>query len=146
VLLNTPDMAERICYVGDFFNFSTPLAADLKALTWLMTARGFDAHYAWETAKVLAGRANLSPSTIEAIERGQFPDLNEDQRLTCEFCRQLLYGIHHVDDITYRAAAERLGVRSLVQVAATLGYVAMMSIITNAFEIAAPEDKSELVL
>src|SRR5262245_5556911 len=28
VLLHTPDMAERICYVGDFFNFSARLAPD----------------------------------------------------------------------------------------------------------------------
>src|SRR5262245_35465864 len=43
VLLHNADMAERICYVGDYFNFSTPLAPELNALTWLMTARGFDA-------------------------------------------------------------------------------------------------------
>ena len=139
-------MAERVCYVGDFFNFSPRLTPDLNALTWLMTARAFDAHYAWENAKVLAGRAELARATVEAIERGALPDASEEHRLACEFCRQLLYGIHHVDDATYRAAVERLGVPSLVQVAATLGYVAMMSIITNAFEIAAPEDKSELVL
>ena len=146
VLLHNPDMAERICYVGDFFNFAVPLAPDVNALTWLMTARGFDAHYAWENAKVLSARAQLSRSTIEAIERGAVPDVSEVQRLTCEFCRQLLYGIHHVDDATYRAAVEHLGVQSVVLIAATLGYVAMMSIITNAFEVAAPEDKSELVL
>jgi hypothetical protein len=95
---------------------------------------------------VLAGRAKLPRSTVDAIERGSAPDVSEEQRLTCEFCRQLLYGIHHVDDATYRAAAERIGVKSVVQIAATVGYVAMMSIITNAFELAAPEDTSELVL
>jgi 4-carboxymuconolactone decarboxylase len=146
VLLNSPDMAERICHVGDFFNFCARLAPDLNALTWLMTARAFDAHYAWENAKVLADRAQLPRSTVDAIERGASPDVSEEQRLTCEFCRQLLYGIHHVDDAAYRAAVERLGVKSAVQIAATVGYVAMMSIITNAFEVAAPEDKSELVL
>ena len=146
VLLNSPDMAERICCVGDFFNFSVRLAPDLNALTWLMTARAFDAHYAWENANVLAGRAKLPRATVDAIERGTTPDASEEQRLTCEFCRQLLYGIHHVDDATYRTAVERLGVQSVVQIAATLGYVAMMSTITNAFEIAAPEDKTELVL
>ena len=146
VLLNSPDMAERICHVGDFFNYSPRLAPDVNALTWLMTARGFDAHYAWESAKVLANRAHLPRSSIEAIEQGAVPDASEEQRLTCEFCCQLLYGIHHVDDATYRAAVERLGVKSVVQIAATLGYVAMMSIITNAFEVAAPEDESELVL
>ena len=146
VLLNSPDMAERICCVGDFFNFSGRLAPDLNALTWLMTARGFDAHYAWENAKVLAGRAGLPRSSIDAIARGTPPDVGDAQRLACEFCRQLLYGIHHVDDATYRASVERLGVRSVVQIAATVGYVAMMSIITNAFELTAPDDKSELVL
>ena len=146
-LLNSPDMAERVCCVGDFFNFSARLAPDLNALTWLMTARAFDAHYAWENAKVLAGRAGLSYSTIDAIARGVAArDIGEEQRLTCEFCRELLYGIHHIDDATYRATIERSGVKSTVQVAATVGYVAMMSIITNAFEITAPDDKTELVL
>ena len=147
VLLNSPDMAERICYVGDFFNFLPKLAPDLNALTWLMTARGFDAHYAWEAAKARAERAQIPQAVIESIEHGA-PGSGADsgQRLACEICRQLLYGNHHVDDATYAAAVERLGVPSVVQIAATLGYVAMMSIVTNAFDLAAPMDKRELVL
>lgn len=146
VLLHAADMAERICCVGDFFNFSRRLAPELDALTWLVTARGFDAHYAWENAVARAGRAGLAPSSIDAIARGAAADTDTGQRLTIQFCRQLLAGNHHVDDATYRAAAERLGVKTVVQIAATLGYAAMMSIITNAFELVAPQDKSELVL
>jgi len=146
-LLHSADMAERVCCVGDFFNFSARLSPELNALTWLMTARGFDSHYAWENAKVLANRAQLPQSTIDSIARGMPGEsASEDQRLTCEFCAQLLYGIHHVDDATYQAVLERFGVKTVVQIAATLGYVAMMAIITNAFELTAPTDKSELVL
>jgi 4-carboxymuconolactone decarboxylase len=146
-LLNSPDMAERICNVGDYFNYASKLAPRLNALTWLITARALDSHYAWESAKVLADRAVLPPELIQSIARGT-PTATQERDLdrVAAFCRQLLRPNHHVDDATYQAAVDACGLQAMIQVAATLGYVAMMSIITNAFELTVPQDRGELVL
>lgn len=50
--------------------------------------------------------------------------------------RQLLRGNHHVGDAEYAGAVAHFGVPGTVQIAATTGYVAVMSIIANAFELA----------
>ena len=58
------------------------------------------------------------------------------------FCRELLRGNHHVSDVTYRATVEQFGVAATVQIAATLGYVAMMAFVLNAFEVEPPADET----
>ncbi len=147
VLLNSPDAAERIGYVASYFLYESPLAPVPKALTWLITAREFDCVYAWQAALVVAREAGIEQETIDALGSLNVPpNLTPEQRVLCDFCHQLLRANHHVNDATYRAAVERLGLGSVVQVAATLGYVAMMSIIANAFELDAPTAQADLVL
>ena len=147
VLLNSPDLAERVAYVSNYFLYESPLAAVPKALTWLVTAREFDSGYAWQAACVLARKAGIEQETIDVLGNLDPPSrLSSEQRVLCDFCHQLLRGNHHVNDATYHAAVDWLGVKAVVQVAATLGYVAMMSIITNAFALDAPNANPELVL
>jgi 4-carboxymuconolactone decarboxylase len=147
VLLNSPDFAERVAYVASYFLYESPLAAVPKALTWLVTAREFDCAYAWQAARVLARKAGVEQRSIDALGNRDVPSsLNPEQRALCNFCHQLLRGNHHVNDATYQAVLEWLGLKAVVQVAATLGYVAMMSIIANAFELDVPSENPELVL
>jgi 4-carboxymuconolactone decarboxylase len=147
VLLNSPDMAERIAYVANYFLYESPLDPASRALTWLITAREFDCGYAWKAALGLARKADIEQALINSIYQRTLPSsLPPERRIVSACCYQLLRGNHHIDDATYQAAVERCGLSSVVQIAATLGYVAMMSIITNAFELNASDDTAELVL
>jgi hypothetical protein len=62
------------------------------------------------------------------------------------FCRQLLRGNHHAGDPEYAAAIEHFGTAGAVQIAAVAGYVAMMSIIANAFGLAPAGDATRPAL
>src|SRR4051812_660641 len=47
LLLHTPDVAERIAAIGEFFLYRSSLAPRPKALAWLVTARELDCSYTW---------------------------------------------------------------------------------------------------
>ena len=62
------------------------------------------------------------------------------------FNRQLLRGNHHVAEETYQAVVKQYGVPGTVQVAVTVGYVAMMCMVANAFEAPPVGDGSKTAL
>jgi 4-carboxymuconolactone decarboxylase len=144
VLLNSPDVADRVATVGDFLLFHAVLPPPVKTLSWLVSAREFDCDYEWAVASSHAQKAGIDDALIHAIrDRQPLPGLSEEQRILVDFCHQLLRGNHHVSEATYRAAVERFGVGATVQIAATVGYFAMLALLLNAFEVDPQPGESE---
>ena len=136
VLLHTPDVADRMATVGAFFLYETLLPPTLRTLVWLVTAREFDCEYAWQGSVHHAPTAGLPQTLIDALRRGETPsDLAEPQATVVAFCHELMRGNHHVCDATYTAAVKHFGVPATIQIAATLGYFAMMCCVANTFEL-----------
>ncbi|MGZ5117236.1 MAG: carboxymuconolactone decarboxylase family protein [Burkholderiales bacterium] len=147
VLLHTPDVAERIAHIGEYILYNSPLPTQAKALVCLITARDFDARYTWAAATSMAADCGIDPTLVTQIEHGDtLPAASEEQRLLATFCRQLLRGNHHVADDVYALMVKRFGVSGAVQTSALTGYVAMMSIIATAFELAPPADRTRSAL
>jgi 4-carboxymuconolactone decarboxylase len=136
LLLHTPDVAERIAAIGEFFLYQTVLPPRPKALAWLITARELDCNYTWAAGVIAARAAGLDAGLIEALQHGKplVAGTDEDKALAA-FCYQLLRGNHHVSDVTYNAVVSHFGVKQAVQISTAVGYVAMMSLIVNPFEI-----------
>ena len=137
VLLHSADAAERVANVGAFLLYESALLPDVKALVWLIAARELDCGYTWHAGVDAAREYGVDMAAMGGIERGKRPPAAELQSVF-DFCRQLLRGNHHVDDKTYRAVVARYGIPVTVQIAAMLGYVVMMSLIANAFEVPVP--------
>lgn len=147
VLLHTPDVADRMATVGAFFLYETVLPPALRGLVWLTTAREFDCEYAWQGSVHHARAAGLSQTLIDAIESGAArPAVSAEQATAIAFCLELMRGNHHVCDATYNAAVNHFGVQATIQIAATLGYFAMMCCVANAFELAPPTDDTRPAL
>jgi 4-carboxymuconolactone decarboxylase len=147
VLLHTPDVAERVANVGAFFLYETILPPAVRTLTWLIVARELDCNYAWDASVRAARGAGVSDRLIDALQYGKPPGrLKKEQKILFDFCRQLLRGNHHVTDAVYDAAIAKFGVPATVQIAATVGYFVMMSLIANAFEVAPVGDDSRPAL
>lgn len=146
-LLHTPDVADRMATVGAFFLYETALPPAIRTLVWLVTAREFDCGYAWHGSLAAARDAGLSPALIGEVARCvATSSASTDQAAVIAFCHELMRGNHHVSDATYDAAVKHFGVPATIQIAATLGYVAMMACAANAFEIAAEPDASRPAL
>jgi 4-carboxymuconolactone decarboxylase len=147
VLLHSADVAARIAHIGAYFLYETALPPKLRALTWLITARDLDCNYAWRAGIHAALAAGVGDALITAIEIDQRPSaLGANEKALFDFCHQLLRGNHHVDDATYQAAVDQFGVPLTVQIAATVGYIMMMSVIVNAFDIAPVDDDARPAL
>ncbi len=147
VLLHTPDVAERVAHVGAFLLYETRLTPAIRTLTWLITARELDCNYIWAASIGPARAAGVDPTLIGALESaGAHPGASTEQQLLFDFCRQLLRGNHHVSEPTYQAAVAHFGVPATVQIAATLGYIAMLGLVVNAFEVAPAGDDSRPAL
>lgn len=147
VLLHSPDVAERIANVGEFFLYETAIPPAIRTLTWLIAARELDCAYTWDAAAGAARDSGIADGIIDALEQGEAPaGLTEAQRVLLGFCHQLLRGNHHVPDDSYRAVIAAFGVPAAVQIAGTLGYFVMMGMIANAFDIPLAGDPSRPAL
>ena len=136
ILLHTPDVADRVANVGAFVLYESILSPQIKSVVWLITAREFDCEYEWDSAVADARNAGIAEESIDGILTDvASPGVSEDQQAVIAFCHELTRGNHHVSAATYRAAVGRLGVAPTVQIAATLGYFAMMAFVLNAFEV-----------
>ena len=137
VLLNSPEVAERLASIGDFLLYDSVLAPAVKTLTWLIAAREHDCEYAWAASAPHARKAGVPDELVNSIwNRQPLTGVTKEQELLIGFCHQLLRGNHHVDDPAYRAAVEHFGTAATVQIAATIGYFVMMACVLNAFEVA----------
>jgi 4-carboxymuconolactone decarboxylase len=141
VLLHSPDVAVRIANIGAFFLYETMLPPRVKSLIRLIAARELDCNYVWQASVSGAGTAGVGAELIAALENGRMPSgLVAGDRLLFEFCYQLLRDNHHVSDTVYQATIAEFGAAATVQIAATVGYVVMLSVVANAFDIAPPQD------
>lgn len=147
VLLHTPDVAARVANVGDSILYRSVLAPDVQALTGLVAAREFDCNYAWDAGVARARAAKVDGRLIDALEYGRpLAAVAGGHQALFDFCRQLLRGNHHVSEEVFQAVLKQLGVQAAVQIAVTVGYVMMMSLVVNAFEVPPVGDDSKTAL
>ena len=136
VLLHTPDVATRVANVGDFVIYHSVLPRATQTLAWLIAARELDCDYAWDASVGHARAAKVDLGLIGALEHGKpVAALAGEHKVLFDFCRQLLRDNHHIAEDTYQATVRQYGVPGTVQIAVTVGYFAMMSLLVNAFDV-----------
>lgn len=146
-LLHTPDVAARIASIGAYFLYETILTPRQRTLAWLTTARELDCNYVWQSTLPAAQAAGVEAGLIAALEADRLPAaLAADDRLLFDYCYQLLRDNHHVSDDSHHAVIERFGVATAVQIAASVGYAAMMALVANAFDVAPPAGDTQPAL
>jgi 4-carboxymuconolactone decarboxylase len=147
ILLHTPDVAARVANIGAFFLYETILPAKIRSLAWLITARELDCNYAWQAATAAARAAGVDAALITGIENDRRPGgLSDADNTLFDFCYQLLRGNHHIDDATYQRAVGHFGVPATVQIAASVGYIVMLGVLVNAFEVAPVSEEDRPLL
>lgn len=133
--LESPVLADRAQKLGEFVRYETSLLPRLSELAILVVARHWTAQFEWSAHKAEALKAGLAQGIIDDIaarRTPRFPD--EDERAIYEFSASLNQR-HGVSDELYRATAERIGLRGVVELVGILGYYTLISMTLNAFEI-----------
>lgn len=139
VWLNSPDLADRAQALGAFCRYGTVLPARLSELAIITTGAYWKAGFEWAVHAPIALEAGLDPEVVEAIRKGEPPNLTRsDEAAVHAFAHELLHE-RRVSQATYRRADAELGARALVDLVGILGYYGLISMTIVAFEVPLPE-------
>jgi 4-carboxymuconolactone decarboxylase len=139
VLLRSPEMGDLAQKFGAHMRFHSSLPNRLNEFAILMTARFWNSQFEWYAHHRYALQAGLSPAVIEAVANGKRPaSMQPDEEAVYNFCNELL-NTKEVTDATFRAAVNRLGERSVVDLVGVVGYYHLVSMLLNIDRYPLPE-------
>ena len=140
VLLNSPEMAVQVARIGHHVRFNHHFEPWLFEIAVLTAARELDCLFEWAAHAPAAERAGVRPDVIAAIAERRAPaGLGEQEALIMRFVQELLRQ-HRVSQPVYDAVATWLGDAGVVELAATIGYYALLACVMNAAEVQPPPD------
>ena len=142
-LLHSPELAQRTAHLGSYVRFESTLDHKLLEFTALVTARELECKHEWAAHVAHGQKAGIPMATIRAVyeKKGTESFSSEDAQIV-SFVREMLHS-HRVTEPTYQAIYGRLGEQAMVELAATIGYYAMLACTLNTFDVAtatAPEE------
>lgn len=144
VLLHSPEIARRTAELGAYIRFESTLAPRDRELAIIAVARTFACQYEWAAHVVEARRAGVRGEAIAAIRDGKAPaGLTSEEAQVVSYVRQVLHE-HRVDEPTFAALRDRLGIPGVVELTAAVGYYAMLACTLNAFDVTPASDADVL--
>ncbi len=136
--LHSPLVGERLSQLGEAVRFANALPRNLIEIAVLVTAGHWRAQFEWWAHERIARREGVSEATIQAIRLGQRPEAASADELLVHDLASELISTRRVNQPLYDRARERFGDRALVDLAALLGYYALVSITLNLFAVPLP--------
>ena len=142
-LLHSPELAGRTAHLGSYVRFQSSLEPKVIELAALVSARELECKHEWAAHVNHAQKAGIPLDIVRAVH--QCKDAAEftfEDAQIVSFVREVLRA-HRVNETTFQALYARLGERGLVELAATVGYYAMLACTLNTFDVAtatAPEE------
>jgi 4-carboxymuconolactone decarboxylase len=142
-LLHSPTIAERTAHLGTYIRFESQLDRKTLELAALATARELDCKHEWAAHVGHAPEAGISLDTVRAVYQKQGVQVfsSEDAQII-SFVREVIHA-HRVSEPTFQAIYARFGEKGMVELAATIGYYAMLACTLNTFDVytaTPPED------
>jgi 4-carboxymuconolactone decarboxylase len=134
-LLHSPEVAHRTMHLGSFVRFESSLDHKLIELAALTAARELDCTHEWGAHINHGQKAGISLETIRALhqKKGVEHFSTEDAQVI-SFVREII-NAHRVSEATFQALYGRLGEKGFVELAATVGYYAMLACTMNTFDV-----------
>jgi 4-carboxymuconolactone decarboxylase len=131
VELRSPEMGDLAQKLGAYLRFHTTVPAKLNEFAILITARALNVQYEWAAHHKSALKAGLSPEVIDAVALGKRPSLMQpDEEIVYNFASELVKS-HQVSDSTFRAAVDKFGERTVVDLVGVIGYYHFVSLMLN---------------
>ena len=116
------------------------LPGRLRQMIVLRTIKHWRATFPWAVQVRNSLKEGLEQSIIDAIDKGQEPELTAPKDLAAfQLCKELVQ-THQVSDRTYQRALELFGENGVADIVVTTGFFTMVSFTANAFDIDPPGD------
>lgn len=145
-LLHSPEIAHRTMHLGSYIRFESTLDRKLIELAALVAARELQCKHEWAAHIHHAQGAGIPIETVRAVyeKKGVEHFTSEDAQIV-SFVREIL-NFRQVSEATFQALYGRLGEKGFVELAATVGYYAMLACTMNTFDVytAAPPEELKI--
>ncbi len=141
ILLNSPDVAERIARVGAYIRFENTLEPGLRELAILTVARHWDCQYEWTAHEPIAESEGTRAEAIAAVRDRTAPAGMTDAEAAVFGYVSALLSTGRVPDDVFREAHRALGTRTVTDLTATAGYYSMLACVLNAAEVTPEEGR-----
>ncbi|MEO8313203.1 MAG: carboxymuconolactone decarboxylase family protein [Pseudomonadota bacterium] len=129
-LIRSPELLTHVQSLGEYLRYRSVLGPRLVEFAILVTAREWDQEYEWSLHAPLALRHGVPRDVIDALNRGQQPDLQADEA-ACRDVSLELHRTHLVAPATYARAMSLLGEQRMVELTAVSGYYALLAMQLN---------------
>jgi 4-carboxymuconolactone decarboxylase len=135
VLIQVPQLAERVAHLGTYLRFEGLLEGAERELAILVVAAHVGARFEWTAHEAIARREGTRDEAIEAVRSHAPTDgLTERERLIVETARALLER-HKLSDEEFARARDALGQAKLVELVGLIGYYTMIAFTLVAFGV-----------
>jgi 4-carboxymuconolactone decarboxylase len=142
-LLHSPELAARTAHLGSYVRFESSLDRKMLELAALTAARELGCKHEWAAHIVHGQKAGISLETIRAIHQKKATEhFSTEDAQVISYVREIISS-HRVSEPTFQALYGRLGEKGFVELAATVGYYAMLACTMNTFDVytaTAPEE------
>ena len=146
VLLNAPEVAQRVLGLAQFLRTDTSLEPRIRELGMLVAARENDCQFVWNAHAPLARRAGLRDEIVDALrDKRNLPRLEPDEAAVINYGREF-FRTRQVSQNAFDAALAQFGVLGLTELTNLMGCYAMLSFNVNAFGVELPQDRTEEAL
>lgn len=141
-MLHSPEFFNRAQRLGEYLRFAGAIPRKLREFAILVAARQWVQRYEWYIHAPLAEKEGLDRTAIEDLANNRRPaKMSADEATIYEFCTQL-HRTQAVDDATYAAALEMLGIGGIVDLCGICGYYSMLAMVMNVARTQLPEGAS----
>jgi 4-carboxymuconolactone decarboxylase len=130
-MLRSPELGDRLQRVGHYVRFMSPLAASLREIAILLTARHWTAQFEWYAHRRIAEEAGLAPAICEAIAQGQRPAALDDQQAAVYDFAASLLATGQVGDAAFDAVVRLFGEAGAADIIGAVGYYTTVSFFLN---------------
>lgn len=137
-LVTAPTVGGPMAALGEAIRFDTDLDRRLQELAIITVGAHFRANFEFWAHRRMAEQAGLAPSVADALAAGEEPTFEADDEATVYRLARSLLTSGRVDDAAYTAARSLLGDEGVVEMVATIGYYAMVSLTLDAFAVPLP--------
>jgi 4-carboxymuconolactone decarboxylase len=131
VMLRSPEMGDAAQKLGAYIRFHSTVPTKLNEFAILIVARAWDVQYEWAAHHQNALKAGLGEPIIEAVATGKRPpSMQPDEEIVYNFVSEIV-NTHQVSDVSFHAAVNKFGERTVVDLMAVVGYYHFVSVFLN---------------
>lgn len=146
VMLQAPDVCERVAEMVNHLLQETRVSLTLKELAIITIARQYTAQYEWFVHVRRARELGLDEAIIESISHRSRPDFKDPKEalvydMTLEIVEKRKLG-----DALYATARETFGDAALVELIALIGFYVMIAVFLVSFEVEVPDPDAVLLV